>query len=300
MSSNDIEKVKINLANMQDYNDYIYSSGNDYIANCFLLLGQQDDQDPGFLVGMSLLEGCMGAVFSCMGFVGAFSSCFLCSIVSDWSYSKPPGLMETCANMLMRFDKSHVQLDNDISVYIQNPEKYWDKEFTWNGTTITLGDLSTIDFPDRTNPDFYVLADVSLAALDRSVWGNTLKIRCKHSKLAPYNHCECTQVKGDTNIYQWDVNFIANNPQYYCTWYWHADEGMFDKNYWYVSEQCINFNAGNAEKLHLIPTGACQYLFIDSADGHVINENGLFYRNYVFNGMGLTIDIIRTNTPNPN
>lgn len=296
MTTTDVQKVQKNLANLQDFNDYVYNSGNAYIANCYLLLGQKDDSDPGLLVGVSLLEGCMGAIFSCMGPVGAFSSCFLDSIISGWAQSSPPDLMQTCANMVMRFDKSHIQLDQDIAYYIQNTEANWDKTFTWNNTTITLGQLATIDFPMKGSTDFYDLARVALSGLDKSVWSNTLKIRCKNSGIQTNLNCGCVQVKGDTDIYEWNKEFIQNNPQYYNTWRWHSDSGMFDKNYWYVYPSCLTFMGATAEKRMLIPTGACAYLFIDSADGYVINPNGLFYRSYVFDmqGMGLYRCILRT------
>lgn len=297
-SDADIAKVKQNLANMQVFNDYVYNGGNSYIANCFLLLSSQDTTDPGLLAGVSLMEGCMGAIFSFMGPVGAFSSCFLCSIISGWASAAPPNLNATFASELIRFDKSHVQLDLDISTYAQNPALYWDKFFSWNGVTITLGQLSTIDFPGMDNPDFYTLAQLSFDALDRSVWTETLKMLCKISHLVPYsNHSGCTEISGKTDINAWYSSFLSNHPEYYCTWSWHSDTGLFDHNYWYVNEYIIDFKDGWASNFKLIPVAACNYLFIDSTDGHVINSKGLFARKYVFNDMPLQHSIISSSGP---
>jgi hypothetical protein len=299
MTPQEIQQVQTNLARMQAFNDYIYTSGNSYIINCFALLSQQDCNDPGNLVGMALMEGSIGAIFSCMGPVGAFSSCFLCSIISTWADAVPPNLADTFSSMIIRFDKSHVQLDQDIARYAADPQAYWNQTFTWNGITITLGDLATIDFPSETNPDFYTLAALSLKGLDQSTWHETLKIQCKISQLAPYNDCECTVVSKKTNIDQWYASLLAAKPAYFATWTWHSDTGLYDHDEWHVNEFCLNFQTGNSEHLQVIPDGAAHYLFIDSSPGNIINSSGLFTRNWVFDrwqGMNLDFCILRTAT----
>lgn len=294
----EIETVKINLTNMQTFNDYVYNGGNAYIANCFLLLGAQDNKDPGLLAGVSLLEGCMGAMYSLMGPVGAFSSCFLCSIVSGWAATKPPNLNTTFASELIRFDKSHVELDSDISTYIQDPVTYWNKTFTWGDLTITLGQLSTINFPGMDDPNFYTLAQASFFGLDQAVWAVSLNLLCKISHLVPYsNHSGCTEISGKTDINAWYSSFLSHHPEYYCTWTWHSDTGLFDHNYWYVNEYILDFKDGWASNFKLIPVAACNYLFIDSTDGHVINSKGLFNRKYVFNDMQMEHTIISSSGP---
>lgn len=297
ISITDIQKVQKNLVNIQAFNDYVYNSGNAYIANCFILLGQQDNSDPGKDVGTSLFEGIYGTIFGVFDPVGSIASIFMCSLISDWTVDNPPNLAQTFSSMLIRADKSHVQLDQDISVYIENTEAYWNKKFTWNNTTITLGELSTIDFPSTGTSEFYDLVQVALKGFDKSVWRETLKINCKNSWLMPYTHSQCTEINGKTDINSWYISFLQAHPSFYCTWSWHQDTGLFDKNYWYVDEHCLNFKDGNAQKFKCIPDGACEYLFIDSADGVIINQTGLFTRSYVFNDMGLQKVIISTATP---
>lgn len=282
-----VRRVQVNLMNMQAFNDYVYNSGNAYIDNCFALLSKPNNQDPGLSVGMKVLEGSMGSIFSEFGPVGAFSSCFLCCIISSWSANTPPSLSNTFANMLIRVDKTHVQLDQDIAVYIQDPARYWNNTFTWNNLTITLGDLATIDFPSEADPEFLELVTVALKGFDQAVWAQTLNIQCKASYLEPTNASGCMQISGNTNIDDWYIKFLAENPAYYCTWTWHEDRGLFDKNYWYVREWCLNFKEGNGVHRECIPLAACNYLFIDSADNVIINPSGLFSRSFVFNVMDL-------------
>lgn len=297
MTSQDIQKVQTNLANMQAFNDYIYSSGNTYIINCFALLSKADSNDPGNKTGVALMEGCMGAVFSIMGPIGSFSSCFLCSIISDWGVVVPPNLAQTFSSMMIRFDKSHVQLDQDISIYASDPAMYWNKTFTWGNLTITLGDLATIDFPSQSDPNFYVLSDAALRGLDMAVWSETLKMLCKNSQFAPNNYCECVEVSKKTDMNQWYKDLLSIHPARYATWTWHADTGMYDHDEWHVDEFCLNFKEGNENHFQEIPNGACSYLFINSTPDVVINPQGLFTREYVFDkrgGMGLEIAILRT------
>ena len=63
--------------------------------------------------------------------------------------------------------------------------------------------------------------------------------------------------------------------------------------YWVV----LTFKEGNENHFQEIPNGACSYLFINSTPDVVINPQGLFTREYVFDkggGMGLEIAILRT------
>lgn len=297
MTEAEIQKVKQNLANMQAFNDYIYNSGNTYIINCFALLSKADSSDPGNKTGIALMEGSLGAMFWIMDSVGAFASCFLCSIVSSWAQAIPPNLAQTFSSMMIRFDKSHVQLDQDISVYANDPATYWNKTFTWNNTTITLGQLATIDFPAQTDPRFYTLTDPTLVGLDKSVWSETLKMLCKASHFAPNNYCQCVEVNKKNDINAWYSNLIANRPARFATWKWHSDTGWFDHDEWQVDEACLNFKTGTAGHLQEIPVGACNYLFIDSTPGVVINPKGMFTREYVFdrwNGMCLQVEYLLT------
>jgi len=297
MTPEDIQKVKTNLANMQAFNDYLYSSGNTYIINCFALLSKADSSDPGNKTGMALLEGSIGAAFWIMDSVGAFASCFLCSIISDWGNVIPPNLAQTFSSMMIRFDKSHIQLDQDIAVYASDPATYWNKTFSWNGITITLGDLATIDFPSQTDPDFYLFTDASLLGLDKAVWTETLKMLCKTSHFAPDNNCECVEVSQKTDMNQWYKDLLSSHPSRFATWTWHSDTGLYDHDEWHVDEATLNFKEGTAAHFQEIPDGACAYLFIDSVPGVTINSQGLFTREYVFDtwdGMGLENTYLRT------
>jgi hypothetical protein len=84
----------------------------------------------------------------------------------------------------------------------------------------------------------------------------------------------------------WDEMFIGKNPAYYNTWSWHKSSGCGDTDGWNTLEYNIGTGAG-AFSDGSMSNDACKYLFIDSADGVVINANGLYSRATVFTGLGI-------------
>lgn len=285
----DVERVQRNLSHMIQFNDQTYLDANAYIDNCFSLLTETDSSDFGPLSGMSVLEDCLDAIGDCLDPLGTFSAAFMCSILNSYTQTTPANLNQTFSNMVIRVDRTHQQLNQDIAYYIQNTRDNWDREFTWKDTTITLGDLATIDFPDEKNPDFWdPLEKSALRGFDQGIWTVVLNQNCKISRLVPAGDPDfCYHVKGKNDINSWYLDFLAKNPAFYCTWTWHEKHGLFDSDQWFVNEYCLNFKDGTKNKWHCIPNAACQYLFINSADGVVINSNGLFDRSYVFNNLPL-------------
>jgi hypothetical protein len=85
----------------------------------------------------------------------------------------------------------------------------------------------------------------------------------------------------------WDEGFIANNPAYYNTWTWHDSSGCGDTTGWQISEYNVG-TGGGAFTDGSMSDAACNYLFIDSADGVTINADGLFPRATVFNNLDIS------------
>ena len=65
-----IVQVQSNLKNMQALNDYVYNQGQSRVLNAYLLLSQQDNNDPGLVVGLNILEGAFWAVGGSLGPIG--------------------------------------------------------------------------------------------------------------------------------------------------------------------------------------------------------------------------------------
>lgn len=281
----EIEKVKVNLTNMQQFNDKVYVYGNPKIANCYVLLQQQDNTDKGLFVVQCLLDGGFAAIGSCLGMVGAFGATILCNIVNDWGDNPPPDMANTYSNLTSRFMNGSKDVDQQLAVYYQDPVTYWDTVFSYNGMSCTLGDLATIDFPSETDPDFEILLNPAIVGVDRAIWAQNLLDYCYNVKWLPD-----VDISGD--ITSWLQMFYDRNKSYWCSYYWHADSGSCgDSSYWVVEEHNVSFGAGMYHDGH-ISDDACAYLFIDSTDGTVINAQGLYTRSDVFNKIGMRTQTI--------
>jgi hypothetical protein len=282
--------VKTNLKNIQAFNDYIYNNGQAYFANCFLLLTSKDESDPGLSVGLNLLEGSFETLGHVYGPIGVFVACFMCGEVDSWRESTPPNLNSVFASMLIRYQQSSFTFDSRVANYISDPVSSWTKTFNWEGQSCLLGDLATISFPDETDPSFFPMAKACLTALDQTVWQQVLIEKCEITWWAWVPDGTFSPqpkwLNSDTDMVSWDKNWISKNEAYYATWIWHQDTGRMDKDYWYTYEYNLGYGA-SAFSDGSIPTDACKYLFIDSADGVVINPNGLMPRKVVFEDWGI-------------
>jgi hypothetical protein len=285
-----IEIVKTNLKNIQAFNDYIYANGQAYFTNCFLLLTSTDNSDPGLSVGLNLLEGSFAALGDVYGPLGVFAATFMCGEVESWAETTPPNLNSVFASMLIRYQQSSFTFDSQVANYISDPASFWTKTFNWSGKSCQLGDLATISFPDETNPSFFPMAKACLTGLDQSVWKEVLKMKCVITWWAWIPDGQVSPqpkwIKSDTDMVSWDKNFISKNPAYYATWIWHQDTGRMDKDWWYTYWYNLGFGT-SAFNDGSISNDACKYLFIDSADGVVINANGLMPRKVVFENWGI-------------
>ena len=284
-----IAQVQSNLKNMQAFNDYVYSQGgNSRILNAYLLLSQKDDHDPGLPIGLNVLEGVFKAIGSMFGPVGMFASNFLSGMLSWWadSANTPPNLNTTFASLDIRIQKTSLQIDTQLATYYQNVADNWNVSFTFDGQTVTMADLSTFQFPPETDPDFEAMAAAAILGMDQMIWTTVL---VANYVVTHYIWSGAPLIiNGSQNDppVEWVEMFIGKNPAYYDTWTWHDSQGCGDATGWLINE--YNIGTGASEFSDGSMSGsACAYLFIDSADGVVINQNGLFARKTVFNNLGI-------------
>lgn len=280
-----IQQVQTNLQNMQALNDYIYNQGQSRVLNAYLLLTEQDSSDPGLMIGLNILEGAFWAVGSELGPIGNFLASFLSGMVSWWATNTPPSLNTTFASLLIRLQNTSLAVDAQLAGYYQDVAGNWNVQFTYNGQTQTLSNLANITVPAETNPDFETLAKAALFALDQQVWQTVLKANFVVTLWETSNDMPMSGNQNDPPV-AWDIGFIAANPAYYNTWSWHNSSGCGDVSGWNINEYNIGTGAGVFHD-GSISNDACKYLFIDSADGVVINPIGLFPRKTVFTGLGI-------------
>lgn len=268
---------------MQAFNDYVYDRGQSKVLNAYLLLSEQDSSDPGLTIGLNILEGAFWAIGGALGPIGNFTASFLSGMVSWWATNTPPSLNTTFASLLTRLQATSLAVDQQLANYYQNVAANWNTQFTYNGQTTTLSDFAKVTFPAESNPQFETLAATAHFALDQMVWKSVMVANFVITHWKPNDVMPGSENEPPVS---WDEMFIGKNPAYYNTWSWHNSSGCGDSGGW----KTLEYNIGTGATLGTdgsMSNDACAYLFIDSADGVVINPNGLYPRATVFTGLNI-------------
>lgn len=283
----DIDKVKENLNRMISFNQDLLSNVNYKIENAFALLSQTDDKDLGVELGIDLLSECFyelgGAI---AGPVGAVSASFLTALVSDYTSSKPPSLNEVFSSLLIRIQKTILQTNQDLSVYYQDPVAYWDITLSGSYTTPfgtftasgKLGDLATITFPTKDDPEYYNILNACLKGMDQGIWANLLTrfVITYFEEDKP----SLWYLPFDPNSF--DNGFIPAHKSFYNTWGYQEDTDCYGNvSKYYVQDQYNIGNGASAFSSGRLNDAACDYLFVNYASD-IENPDGLFQRDFVF------------------
>ncbi|MCA1703137.1 MAG: hypothetical protein LC808_07635 [Actinobacteria bacterium] len=295
-------KVQANLTSMQQFNDYVYDTGAvNKVTNAFLLLSEQDKSDPGVGIGLNVLESAFRAIGSLGGPAGTFAASFLSGMLSWWATpaNTPSNLNTTFSDLLTRLEHTKIAVDAALAGYYQTVANNWNTQFTYNGQTVALSDFATVTFPVESDPVFEEMATAAIFALDQSIWTTVMNANYVITNWKFYDDIRGTPpdylvIPGDQNSppVSWDQSFLSQHPAYYNTWNWQhfPSGGRCNDPYdgWLITQYNIG-TAGAATCWNdgSMSSAACAYLFIDSADGVVINANGLFRRATVFSNLGI-------------
>ena len=291
-SSDDIAKMQTNVKNMIDFNNYLQLQGNTKILNAFLLLSISDNKDLGFQIGLNLLCGSFWALGGPYGAIGAIASNFLSGLVSSYATTKPPNLEAEISSLLLRFQKTSEQVNKDLEIIYSDPTSHWNDSYSGSFTTPfgtysangSVSDLATIDFPAQTDPQFMDMINSAQYALDQSVWAQLLQnfVITQYQPGTEYPCKYYSEQQMESNA----AGFYAAHPSYWNCWTYepYITKKGKDKSYYYQYQNNIGTGASSFSDGHL-NDNACQYLFIDSYDNVIINPDGLFHRNFVFNNL---------------
>lgn len=291
-----INTVKANLENMQKFNDYVYNQGGQSrISNAYSLLSEKDSGDPGLQFGLKILMKAFGALVKAAAITAEDTTpaivskgcTFLNGMLNSWSANPPAALNQSFSTLQNRVQETSLELDRQLAVYYQNVAANWDVSFTVNGQTVALSDLSNSAdgvFPVETDPEFETLAQQALFPLDQSIWQYILTQSFYWVQYEPAGTpTPLMPSNKNTPPITWVQNFYAKNPAYYATWQWWS--GLTEKG-WVITEYSLG---GKPSWPHdnAISSAACNYLFINSTEGVVINNNALFTRETVFSSLGI-------------
>lgn len=285
-----IQTVKTNLARMQAYSDYVFAHGGDRVMNAYMLLTEPDTSDPGLTVALNLMEGGFWAAAAIEGAgpIGGFAASFLSGMLSAWASDAPPDLRGQIASYFSRLDKTATAVDTQLATYHADVLGNWDTSFTFQGSTVTLGDFSTDLFPVESDPSFMTMANSAILTIDKAIWQQMLVdnfvvtswvLASGAANVLP----DSNQNDPPTSLAQ---KFYKNNPAYYWTWSWHVKNGCGDSTGWAVDEYSIGTGATifSDNSLNL---DSCNYIFQDSTPGVITNSDGLWTREYAFTSLGM-------------
>ena len=284
--------VKNNIRNIINFNNYLYNQGNVKILNAFLLLSLADDKDLGLQIGINLMKGAFIGIGGEFSIAGCITANFVCGIVDQYTENTPPSLNVQLSSLLLRFQATSEQLNVDLEKYFGDPVSYWNTTFSGTATNpfgsypynMTFNQLDTIDFPADTDSTFMDYVYKAQYALDQQTWYILLP-NFVITKFEPENDYPCktySEEKMESNA----IFFYGVHKSYWNNWtYIHATNRKGeDISYYQYYENNIGTGAGAFSDGHLNDS-ACDYMFIDSYDNVIINSNGLFNRNFVFNNM---------------
>lgn len=287
-----ILKAKTNLRNLMDFNNQLYVEGDTKIINAFSLLSLSDNKDLGLQIGLNLLCGAFWALGGPLDAAGAIMANFACGVVGHYADSTPPSLNVQFSSLLTRFQKTSEQMDVDLELYYDNPRDYWDTTFSstvynpFGSYPVSgkLSDLATIDFPSKMDSAFMDYMLKAQYALDQEVWAQLLQ-NFKITKFYPSTDYKCKYYT-EADMENDAAGFYAVHPSYWNNWVYHHETNRKgeDRSYYEQWQNNIGTGAGTFSDGHL-NDNACKYMFIDSYDNVVINANGLFHRNFVFNDL---------------
>lgn len=281
-----VQQVQVNLANMQRFNEFIYSHGQAKVLNAYLLTSKQDSSDPGAAVVLNVLSGALSVVGSAFGPAGNFIATFIGGMVSSWVTNTPPDLTGTFASLLTRLDATSRAVDRQLARFHANVAAEWATRFTFNGATMSLADLASAPFPAETDPQFQAMADRALFGLDQHIWQLILTSYFVITFWLLSTGDYVIEGNREEPPISWNNSFIEAHPAYYHTWTWHEKSGCGDVNGWKIDEYNLGVGASFTSDGSLA-NEASSYLFIDSSDGVVTNPQGLFARATVFKNLGI-------------
>ncbi len=291
-SDEDILKVKNNIRNMINFNNYLYTQGNTKILNAYALLSLSDNHDLGVQIGLNLLCGAFFALGDPFGSLGAIAANFLAGLVGSYAFSKPPSLQAQFSSLLLRFQATSEQANADLEILDSDPSTYWDKSYSGTVNTPfgsytasgTVSQLSTIDFPAQTDPQFMDMIYTAQYALDQCVWAQLLQnfVITQYQPGTEYPCSQFSEAQMESNA----AGFYCGHLSYWNNWTYvnYVTKKGVDKSYYMQYQNNIGTGVTTFSDGHL-SDDACRYLFIDSFDNVIINANGLFHRNFVFTGL---------------
>lgn len=296
-----VNKLKINLTNIQRFNDLFYTYSLSKCANAFLLLSKNDDNDPGIAIGINLLCGTMIGIGGDFGIIGCVLANYFCALVSQFSEKNPPSLLAHFASYVSRIQATSLEANHMIATDYSDPINNWYTVKSGSFNTFSgkktvsccLGQVAAIDFPNETDPLFEDMMTKTLFSFDQTLWWVILtqcfQINVWNSTVEPEylvsqysedwinDYCKKLNIKYPSTNNTWEIGQIRGLS------------GIGRKKSYYIVHESSLGSPPIHNNDQTISDAAARYLFIDSIPGDIINSEGLFNRDFVFHNFGMKI-----------
>ena len=298
-----ISKLRVNLKNMQQFNNQLYVNTISKCDNLFVLLSRLDNSDPGMSIGINLLCGALIGVGGEFGIIGCVVANYYCGLISNYSVTSPPSLQAEYTSYMTRIQATSLQVDLDLAIDSSDPVSSWDTPVSgsmdtpWGTKTAScsLGQLAAIDVPDETNPLYDEMMIQAIFAFDQTLWwsviNQTYQINGWNSGWLLPPMIQASDVPlGDQGMNNYCDGCMSGSPAHWSTWGYQAqtDKKGKDTSYYIVLDYSLGYPPLHG-KDQPIPDAAARYLFLDTIPGTIVNPNGLFTRVFVFQGFGLRV-----------
>jgi hypothetical protein len=298
-TEDNIIRLRKNLINLQHFNDQLYTYTITKTANCFLLLSQTDNSDPGMNVGINLLCGAMIGIGADYGFIGAVIANYFCGLVSEYSVTTPPSLLSSYTSYITRIQATSIKADNDMASSDVDPVPNWNTVHSGSFNTpwgvqsasCTLGQLAAVDVPTEIDTLYQQMMTKAVFCFDQMLWWSVVQRYqingCNSGPNLPVM-VPIDISKGDTGMNNYCNNYMTTNPAHWTIWIFYpsTDKKGRDTSYYEILDYSLGSSPINGRD-QPISDAAAHYLFIDTIPGTIVNANGLFNRYFVFNQFGL-------------
>lgn len=297
-----IARVRTNLKNLQHFNDQLYMYTITKTANCFLLLENTDNGDPGMYIGINLLCGAVTGIGLEYGFLGAVFANYFCGLIGEYSTAPPPSLLESYTSYITRIQATSIQADLDMANCDEDPVSNWNRIYSGSFNTpwgiksaeCTLGQLAAVDIPNEGDSTYDEMMVKAVFCFDQMLWWSVMNQKYQINGwnsgfMLPVTVYASDVPLGDTGMNNYCNNYMIQLPPHWTFWIYNhsTDKKGHDTSTYTIFDYSLGVEPTNRGYDVPIPNGAATYLFIDTIPGTVVNTNGLFNRVFVFNNFGL-------------
>jgi hypothetical protein len=300
-TESNILRLHTNLKNMQAFNDQLYLYTITKCANAFILLGKNDNNDPGLNVGINLLCGGLIGIGGEFDIIGCVAANYLCGLTAQCTDTKPPSLLLEYTSYITRVQATSLELDVELAASANDPVANWNTVRSgsfaspWGNQTLgcTLGQLAAIDFPAELDSLYMEMMEKAVFAFDQTTWWVIMNANLQINGwntgfMLPTTIPASRIADGDAGMDKYDNNYMIINPAHWSYWIYASstDKKGHDTSSYVVYDYSVGIDPHNGND-RPISNEAATYLFIDTNPGTIVNPNGLFNRLFVFTQFGL-------------